>query len=364
MTLKKTSLSLVAALVAFVALPFHAIADSAPTQARPTIADGPLAPEAHFTDITALVRDVIGRLHYTAPQFDTDLSARAFERYLAALDPHRSYFLASDIEEFSKYRERLLERRRGSDLAPAYEIYNRFHQRVHERVAVLRGLLDEEPDFTVHEEYRFDRTEAPWAADRAALDEITRQRFKNDALTLALAGQEWPRIRETLDRRYRGLARRSDQTVAADVFQMYMNAFTTAIDPHTTYMTPVTQDNFRIDMSLSLEGIGAVLTSEDDYTRVVSIVPAGPADQSKQLFPNDRIIAIGQGADGEFVDVVGWRVDDVVQLVRGPRNSTVRLMVLPANAPADAAPRTVASTPSRVQKTERYWTLSYQSMSV
>lgn len=344
------------AALAFVTLGFAPTLDAStatPSQGRPTIAEGPLEPEAHYADITALVRDVIARLHYAPPEFDAGLSARAFDRYLALLDPNRSYFLASDIEEFQQHRERLLDRRRGSDLQPAYDIYNRFHQRVGERVSYLLEQLDREPDFTVQEAYRYNRAEAPWAADENELNEITRQRFKNDALTLVLAGQDWAQVADTLGRRYRGLARRADQSVASDVFQVYMNAFTTSIDPHTSYMTPTTQDNFRIDMSLSLEGIGAVLTSEDDYTRVVSIVPAGPADQGKELFVNDRIIAIAQGTDGEFVDVVGWRVDDVVQLVRGPRDTTVRLMVLPSDAPPDAAPRVVSIQRKKIRLEEQ-----------
>ncbi|MCA1798696.1 MAG: PDZ domain-containing protein [Xanthomonadaceae bacterium] len=330
-----------------------ASSDNAPTQARPTIADGPLAPEAHYTDVTALVRDVIGRLHYAPPAFDSELSARAFDRYLSLLDPNRSYFLASDVAEFSRFRDNLLQSRRGSDLQPAYDIYNRFHQRILERVEFLTAQLDAEPDFTVNEDYQYDRREAAWAADLDELNEITRKRFKNDVLTLQLAGQDWGSITDTLSRRYRGLARRSSQSVAADVFQVYMNAFTTSIDPHTAYMTPVNQDNFRMEMSLSLEGIGAVLTAEDDYTRVVSIVPAGPADQTKELFPNDRLLAIAQGADGEFVDVVGWRVDDVVQLVRGPRDTTVRLMVLPADAPPDSAPRIVSIQRKKIRLEEQ-----------
>src|SRR5690606_39225357 len=175
----------------------------------------------------------------------------------------------------------------------------------------------------------YDRADAPWARTKAELDEITRKRFKNDALTLLLADQDWDQVVETLGRRYRNLGRRSDQTVASDVFQLFMNAMTTSIDPHTSYLTPAAQDNFRFDMSLSLEGIGAVLSAEDDYTRVVSIVPAGPADNSKEIFPEDRILGIAQGTDGDFVDVVGWRIDDVVSLIRGPRDTIVRLMVLP-----------------------------------
>ena len=320
---------------------------------RTTIADGPLAPEAHFGDIASLVRDVISRLHYLSPEFDQALSTATLDQYLQSLDPNRSYFLASDVEEFQKLGDDLIEAQGKIDLNAAFEIYNRFHQRVKERVAFLQAQLEEKPDFTVEEQYRYDRTDAPWAATRDELDEITRKRFKNDALTLLLADQDWEQVVETLERRYRNLGRRADQTVASDVFQVFMNAMTTSIDPHTSYLTPAAQDNFRIDMSLSLEGIGAVLSAEDDYTRVVSIVPAGPADDSKDIFPEDRILGVAQGTDGEFVDVVGWRIDDVVNLIRGPRDTIVKLMVLPANAPPDAAPKTVTLERKKIRLEEQ-----------
>ncbi|MEX0899091.1 MAG: carboxy terminal-processing peptidase [Gammaproteobacteria bacterium] len=320
---------------------------------RTTIADGPLMPESHYGDIAALVRDVIGRLHYSSPTFDQELSSSTLDRYIQSLDPNRSYFLASDIAEFDTFRGGLVERRGTIDLNAAFVIYNRFHQRVMERVAFLDAQLEEMPDFSVDEEYQYDRTDAPWATSVAELDEITRKRFKNDALTLLLTDIEWAQVVETLERRYRNLGRRSDQTVASDVFQLFMNALTTSIDPHTSYLTPAAQDNFRIDMSLSLEGIGAVLSAEDDYTRVVSIVAAGPADNSKAIFPEDRILGIAQGVDGEFVDVVGWRIDDVVGLIRGPRDTIVRLMVLPANAPPDAAPKTVTLERKKIRLEEQ-----------
>lgn len=340
-------------LAAAILVPAAAFATATGPSSTPTISDGPLVPESHYSDISMLVRDVISRLHYSPPEFDNDLSSRTFDRYIALLDPSRSYFLAADIAEFEQYRNRMVQRRRASDLTPAYAIYNRFYQRLGERTAYLLGQLGAEPDFAVEEEYRFDRTEAPWAASVDELNEVTRQRFKNDALTLHLTGQEWPQVMETLERRYKGIERRAGQTVSNDVFQAFMNALTTSIDPHTAYLTPRAQENFRIDMSLSLEGIGAVLVAEDDYTRIVSVVPAGPADQSKALFPNDRVLGVAQGDDGAFVDVVGWRIDDVVQLIRGPRNTVVRLLVLSANASPDASPQVVRLERKQVRLEEQ-----------
>ncbi len=340
-------------LLAALLVPAAASATATGPSSSPTIAEGPLAPEAHYSDISMLVRDVISRLHYAPPEFDNELSSRTFDRYLVVLDPSRSYFLASDIAEFEQYRGRMVQPRRASDLSAAYAIYNRFYQRVRERTAYLLGQLEGEPDFSVDEQYRFDRTDAPWAASTDELDEITRQRFKNDALTLLLTGQEWPQVMETLERRYKGIERRAGQTISNDVFQAFMNALTTSIDPHTAYLTPRAQENFRIDMSLSLEGIGAVLVAEDDYTRVVSVVPSGPADQSKALFPNDRVLGVAQGDDGEFVDVVGWRIDDVVQLIRGPRDTVVRLLVLSANSSPDASPQVVRLERKQVRLEEQ-----------
>ncbi len=350
-----TRLPLTALLIALVVpsgvASFTATTPEAPP--RPTVAEAPLTPEPHFPDIAALVRDVIGRVHYSQPEFDAELSSRAFDTYVKMLDPNRSYLLAADIAEFDRYRDRMITRRGMPDLQPAYAMYNRLHRRVVERTDHLLSLLETEPDFTVEETYRLDRSGLPWAASKAELDEITRKRFKNDALTLLLAGKEWPQVIETLERRYNGIARRASQAVSDDVFQTYMNALTTSIDPHTAYFTPAVQDNFRIDMSLSLEGIGAVLTTDDVYTVVSEIVPAGPADKSKALHPEDRIIGVAQGDDDGFTDVVGWRIDDVVKLVRGPKDTVVRLMVLPANAPPDAAPKVVRLVRKKVRLEEQ-----------
>jgi carboxyl-terminal processing protease len=200
---------------------------------------------------------------------------------------------------------------------------------VQERSEYAQKLLKQDFDFSVREDYVFDRSEGPWATSRAELDDIWRRRVKNDMLTLRLAGKQKPEeIQETLSKRYQRLLTSTTQLKSSDVHQFFMNAYTGSIDPHTDYFTPRASENFEIRMSLSLEGIGAVLQSESDYTLVRSLVPGGPADRSKELHPQDRITAVGEGENGELTDVIGWRLDDVVDLIRGRPGSQVRLQGL------------------------------------
>ena len=267
--------------------------------------------------------------HYKSTRLDNELSSEIFEGYLRLLDPNVSYFLASDVAAFERYRDGLDDALRHSDLSPAYDIFNVYADRVRQRVAYARELLNKPFDFTVDEEYQFDRSEEPWAASQAELDEIWRKRVKNDYLRLRLAGKEDDAIVETLDERYENLDRRISELESDDIFQLFMNAFAQAIEPHTAYMSPRSSENFEISMRLSLEGIGALLGRENEYTSIASIVTGGPADRDGRLRAGDRVIAVGQGQQGKMVDVIGWRVDDVVDLIRGPKDTVVRLEVLP-----------------------------------
>ncbi|MBT8063233.1 MAG: carboxy terminal-processing peptidase, partial [Gammaproteobacteria bacterium] len=217
----------------------------------------------------------------------------------------------------------------------AYDIFNVYADRVRQRVAYARELLKQPFDFTVDEEYVFDRSESDWVASQAELDDIWRKRVKNDYLRLKLAGKEDEAIVETLDERYENLDRRIGELNSEDIFQLFMNAFAQAIEPHTAYMSPRSSENFEISMKLSLEGIGALLGRENEYTSIASIVTGGPADRDGRLQAGDRVIAVGQGRQGKMVDVIGWRVDDVVDLIRGPKDTVVRLEVLPEDAGID-----------------------------
>ncbi|MCB1647687.1 MAG: PDZ domain-containing protein, partial [Pseudomonadales bacterium] len=294
-----------------------------------------LAPMPVHVSTTRNIVDALGSRHYVDAELDDPHSLQIFESYLDDLDPAKSYFLASDIAEFQSLKYVLDDSLRRGDVTPAFTIFNRYHTRVIDRfekvIAMLNAGIDQF-DFTKDEELELDRKDAPWAATPAELDDLWRKRIKNAVLNLRLTDKEPEKIQELLVKRYENRLARTLQTNSEDVYQLYMNSFTRTYDPHTQYFSPRTSENFNINMSLSLEGIGAVLQREDEYTKVVSLVPAGPADQSRQLFPDDKIVAVGQGADGEMVDVIGWRLDEVVEMIRGKKDTIVRLDVIPANS--------------------------------
>jgi carboxyl-terminal processing protease len=273
--------------------------------------------------------------HYKDTRLDDELSEIIFERYLDLLDPNRSYFLASDIQTFSRYQQSLDDALRHSDLLPAYDIFNVYRERVQQRVDYARKRVQEPFDFTVDEDYFFNREDAEWAENSVELDEIWRRRVKNDYLRLKLTDKDDEAIVETLLERYDNLDRRIAELNSEDVFQFFMNAFAQSIEPHTAYLSPRNSENFEISMSLSLEGIGALLGRENEYTTISRVVPGGPASEDGRLKAGDRITGVGQGRDGKVVDVIGWRVDDVVDLIRGPKHTVVRLQVLPEAASID-----------------------------
>lgn len=297
-----------------------------------------LEPNAQQTEAARWMAQLVSnsRFHYSPQALDDALSGQIFDRYLEALDGDKLFLRAEDVAAFESYRLQLDEAINGGRLAPAFEIFKVYRQRVDERTAEIRELLKQDFDFTADESYSFDREDAAWAQSEDELDELWRLRVKNDVLRLRLAGREMDKIRETLDKRYKNFGERIRQIDAEDVFQSFMNAYAGAIEPHTSYMNPRTSENFNISMRLSLEGIGAVLGRDDEeFTVVRSVVPGGPAALSGKVKPGDRIVAVGQGESGPMVDVVGWRLDDVVDLIRGPKDSVVRLDVLPAEAGID-----------------------------
>lgn len=286
---------------------------------------------------TTLIRYLIERFHYRDIELDDELSSRIFERYLADLDPNRIYLLASDVEEFSRQRFALDDDIKSAHLAVAFNIFKRVRERATERFNYAISLLDRGFDFSVDEQMMIDRSERPWPANRKTLDEIWRKRVKNDWLTRLLASDSKSEIVDTLTKRYRGLARRVSQLDREDVFQTFINAYVGAIGPHTSYRARRASANFTIHMSLSLEGIGAALASENGYTVVQRVIPGAPADLSNELVAGDRIVGVAQGSGQEasdaMIDIVGWRLADVVGLIRGPKGSVVRLRILPADQP-------------------------------
>lgn len=312
----------------------------------------PAAPTADQGTAVKLVYGLLSdsRYAYRPRALDDALSADMHKRYLESLDPSKQFFTAQDIARFEPLKTRLDDAIKRGDLAPAYEIFAIYRQRVDARVANARGLLKLDLfDFTGSDRFAYDREDAPWAADTAALDAVWKQSVRNDWLRLKLAGKSTEEIRKTLDKRYANLADSIAQLKGEDVFQTFVNSYANAIDPHTDYFTPRSADNFNMSMSLSLEGIGAVLQKQDDVVAIREIVPGGPAGKSGQLKPGDRVVGVGQGDSGVMEDVVGWRIDDVVAKIRGAKGTKVRLDMVPAEAGLDSKPNRVSLVRDKIR---------------
>ncbi len=317
------------------------------------LAEEELAPDGRHEKIGQLVTEFIQKSHYRHAAVDDELSSAVLDRYIEALDNNRMYLLDTDVAAFEQYRYDLDDMVRSEPLDPVFDMFEVYRTRVRERLNYALLQLQTEPDFTVDEEYAFDREELPWATTTDELDEVWRKRVKNDALGLSLAEKEWPEIQEILDKRYSRFLKRMDQIKNDDVFETFMNSFAHTLDPHSSYLSPRNSEEYRIQMSLSYFGIGASLQVEDDYVMVINIIPGGPAAMDGILQPNDKITAVAQGEDGELVDVVGWRLDDVVQMIRGPADTVVRLQVMPAGALPGAEEKVISMTRNQVKLEEQ-----------
>ncbi|AXM96021.1 peptidase S41 [Pseudomonas plecoglossicida] len=302
------------------------------------------------------VVELLKRHHYSKPPLDDARSAIIYDSYIKLLDPARSYFTAADIAEFDKWKSQFDDFLKSGNLDPGFTIYKRYLDRVKQRLDFALAELNkgvDKMDFTVKETLLIDRKDAPWLKNQAELDDLWRKRVKDEVLRQKIAGKEPKQIQETLTKRYKNQLARLDQTRAEDIFQAYINTFAQSYDPHTNYLSPDNAENFDINMSLSLEGIGAVLQSDNDQVKIVRLVPAGPAAKTKQVAPADKIIGVAQG-NKEMVDVVGWRLDEVVKLIRGPKGSVVRLEIIPAsNAPSDQTSKIVSITREAVKLEEQ-----------
>ncbi len=294
--------------------------------------------------------------HYAKLRYDDHLSSMHLDNYIDSLDGGRMFFTATDLAEFERYRRTMDEELHAGNLQAGFAIFNRFQKRLEARLSVIVDNLEATVaamDFTTDEEYLLDGKSRPWAANDAELDDRWRRHLKNQVLSLRLAEKEPEEIVPTLAKRYSNQLKRVKQYNHQDVFQIYANALTELYDPHTNYLSPRRSENFNINMSLSLEGIGAVLQIEDEYTKVARLVAAGPADKQGELRPSDRITAVAQGESGEFEDVIGWRLDEVVELIRGPKGSTVRLQVIPAKSPATDIRREITIVRNQVKLEEQ-----------
>jgi carboxyl-terminal processing protease len=300
-----------------------------------------LKPAVQEAKAAHLAAELLSRYHYKAVPLDDALSGRVFDQYLKSLDPEKLYFLQSDIDRLAVDRTRLDDAILTEDLRAPFEIFNVYERRAIERMAFARSLLSKGFDFERNETLMIDRKDQPWPATEAESLELWRKRVKNDWLRLKLAGQDDAAIAKVLDKRYDTASKRMAKITGTDAFEAFMNAYTMAIEPHTNYLGPRAAANFDISMRLSLAGIGAVLTDIDGYATIRELVAGGPASLSGQLQVGDRIVGVAQGATRPMDDVVGWRLDDTVDLIRGAVGSTVRLEVLPADKGPDAPSKTV-----------------------
>src|SRR5882757_1422498 len=330
---RRTAGWITASILATLAVLVLAESGSARAPTPPTVLPaGAIAP----TDAQKATARKVGRIleeaHYSRAPIDKKMSEQVFNRYLDFLDGQRSYFLASDITDFQAYKFKFDDMIRTGDVEPAYAIFARFQQRNRERMQQAIALLKSEPDWTLNETFEFERQKAAWPANEAEVNELWRKRVKNDALSLLLTGKQWPEVTDILRKRYERVLKRVDQITPEDVFENLMNAYARSFDPHSSYFSPRNSEEYRIQMSLNYEGIGASLQVVDDYVTIMNVLEGGPAAVAGTLSTNDRIIGVGQGHEGSFTDVIGWRLDDVVQLIRGKAGTSVRLQVLPAGA--------------------------------
>jgi carboxyl-terminal processing protease len=321
-------------------------------------ADGnaiPTGPSADQTTTSKLVFGLLSdsRYAYRPRVLDDTLSADIFKRYLEALDAGKVFFTAQDVAKFAPYKTQLDDDIKSGELEPAYAMFALYKQRVNARTAYARNLLKQDIfDFSGNDRWYYDREDAAWAADSSALDAIWKQSVRNDWLRLKLAGKKPDEIRKTLDKRYANLANAVAELNGEDAFQSFLTAYTNSIDPHTDYFNPRSAERFNQAMSLSLEGIGAQLQKQDDVVVIREVLPGGPAARSNKLEAGDRIVAVGQGPSGVMEDVVGWRIDDVVEKIKGPKGTQVRLDLIPPEAGMDSKPVRIVLTRDKIRLSE------------
>ncbi|WP_105216100.1 MULTISPECIES: carboxy terminal-processing peptidase [unclassified Pseudoalteromonas] len=338
--------SLIPLVAALIAAPALASLD------KVTIADLPmLQQESQHSTASKRVTNLFTRAHYKPIRFNDELATQMFDRYIESLDFNRSIFLAGDVAQFEQYRDKFDNALKSGKLDFAYDLFNLSMKRRFERYQYSLSLLDKPFDFSQDDKYYFDREDAPYASTEAELNELWRQKVKYDALRLKMTGKDWDGIKEVLEKRYTYTLKRLVQTKSEDAFQIIMNAFARSIEAHTSYLSPRRAEQFKMDMDLELEGIGAVLSYDEDYTVIRSLVPGGPADKTGAIKPEDRVIGVAQG-DDDFVDVIGWRLDDVVDLIKGPKGTLVRLQYL-RGKDDHGTPKVVEITRDKVRLEDR-----------
>jgi carboxyl-terminal processing protease len=309
---------------------------------------GSVLPSERHRSVARKVGQMLENMHYSQSKLDDKLSGIVYTRYLESIDSQHTSLLAADIAEFDQYKLRFDDMIRTGDVDPAFAIFARFQQRNRERIKYAISQLDKEPNWTLNESFDFNREKAPWAASGAELDDFWRKRVKNDALSLLLTGKNWDETSKLLKKRYETTLKRIDQVSSDDVFESLMNSYARAYDPHSSYFSPRSSEEYRIQMSLNYDGIGASLQLIDDYVTIMNVIEGGPAAVAGTLSIKDRITGVGQGKEGPVTDVLGWRIDDVVQLIRGRAGTQVRLQVLPAGAAPGTPEKTLEFTRNKV----------------
>lgn len=294
----------------------------------------PLSPESYHSTVFTTSMQLIASYHYQKPQINDQFSSKAFDNYIKHVDPSRVYFLKKDIEAFEKFRYQIDESIFSGDLTLAYEVFNRYQQQLENRTNFALNLLSDSNNFNfaANDSFPVDRENEPYANTLEELDQLWRLKLKYECLSLKASGKDFKTYSETIRKRYTNLIKLASKTKSEDVFQLYMNSLAELADPHTNYYSPRASADFNTQMSLSLEGIGATLQTENEHTKIVQVVKGGPADKSKKIFAGDKIISVAQG-DSELVNVIDWRLDDVVALIRGKKGTTVRLEIIPATDP-------------------------------
>ncbi len=312
------------------------------------VKDSILYPKQKHREQSKLIHQLLTKYHYKKINLSDTLSKKILDRYISSLDPNKEYLFSSDIKYFSQYDEKIDDYITSGYLEPAYEIFTVYHERVKKRINYVFSMLENEPDFSTLEKLNTDRKETDWFDSVDEMDNYWRKKIKNAILNLKILGKDWESNKETLEKRYKRFRKTINQFNSEDVFEIFINSYAELYDPHTNYFSPVNADRFEINMSKTFEGIGARLQQDIEYTTIYSVMPGGPAYRSKSLDKGDKIIGVAQGDEGSFEDIIGWRLDDVVGKIKGPKESIVRLLVIKKESSIDAFPDTVRLIRDRV----------------
>ncbi|MEO6151304.1 MAG: S41 family peptidase, partial [Mucilaginibacter sp.] len=314
---------------------------AAPSKPVKVAGSNDLQPDEQQSVVVKKIAEMITNFNYKKVKLDDSVSGEIYTRYIKVLDVNHNYLLDADVKDFDKYKTTLDDDLKAGNLANVFYIFNVYQKRYNDRIKYSLSQINNNFDFDKKEDFTYERDDLPWISSEADMNALWTKRVKYDLLNLKLANKDLAKNKETLKKRYENLLSQSNKLSNQDVFQIFMDSFTEAIDPHTNYFNPANAANFNIEMSRSLQGIGASLAAENEYVTIKSVVPGGPADKSKQLNVDDRIVGVAQGKQGEFENVVGWRIENAIALIRGTKGTVVRLEILPSGANTSSKPKVV-----------------------